>query len=89
MKKYLTIAATLALGLGAASAQTVVNPTQVTSFTDVPASHWAEDAVALIAQKGLIQGFPDGTFRGNETLTRYQAAPVSYTHLTLPTICSV
>lgn len=74
MKKYLTIAATLALGLGAASAQTVVNPTQVTSFTDVPASHWAEDAVELIAQKGLIQGFPDGTFRGNETLTRYQAA---------------
>lgn len=74
MNKYLTIAATLILGLGAASAQTAAPAAQVTNFTDVPAGHWAKDAVALIVDKGLIQGFPDGTFRGNENLTRYQAA---------------
>lgn len=79
--KILTAASTLALALGVASAQTdtttpapVVAPAasaQVTTFTDVPAGHWAKDAVDLIVQKGLIQGFPDGTFRGNENLTRY------------------
>ncbi len=77
MNKYLTIAATLALGLGAASAQettVVAAPVQVTNFTDIPAGHWAKDAVAIITAKGLIQGFPDGTYRGNENLTRYQAA---------------
>ncbi|WP_019008115.1 S-layer homology domain-containing protein [Deinococcus aquatilis] len=51
---------------------------QVVQFTDVPAGHWAKDAVDLIVQRGLIQGFPDGTFRGNESLTRYQAALVFY-----------
>lgn len=43
-------------------------------FSDVPAGHWAREAVERIAQRGLITGFPDGTFRGNQNLTRYQAA---------------
>ncbi|AFV75252.1 putative S-layer protein [Thermus oshimai JL-2] len=47
-------------------------------FSDVPAGHWAKEAVEALAAKGLIVGFPDGTFRGNETLTRYQAALIIY-----------
>ncbi|MGY2892069.1 S-layer homology domain-containing protein [Deinococcus sp. UYEF24] len=95
--KMLTIASTFALALGVASAQTapVAAPattatpaTQVTTFTDVPAGHWAKDAVDLIVQKGLIQGFPDGTFRGNENLTRYQAALIFYRLLQSGTLSS-
>ena len=90
--KILTITSTLALALGVASAQTATPaapaapaapattaaPAQVVTFKDVPAGHFAKDAVDLIVQKGLILGFPDGTFRGNENLTRYQAALIFY-----------
>jgi len=47
-----------------------------TSFPDIPANHWAADAVSRIANLGIVIGFPDGTFRGNEAFTRYQAALV-------------
>jgi archaellum component FlaC len=47
-------------------------------FSDVPAGHWAKEAVEALAAKGIIVGFPDGTFRGNEGLTRYQAALIIY-----------
>ena len=46
------------------------------SFPDIPANHWAGDAVDRIASLGIVIGFPDGTFRGNEAFTRYQAALV-------------
>jgi hypothetical protein len=47
-----------------------------TPFPDIPENHWAEDAVARIADLGIVIGFPDGTFRGNEAFTRYQSALV-------------
>ena len=47
-------------------------------FSDVPAGHWAKEAVEVLAAKGILTGFPDGTFRGNENLTRYQAALIIY-----------
>jgi predicted nucleic acid-binding Zn-ribbon protein len=47
-------------------------------FSDVPAGHWAKEAVEALAAKGILVGFPDGTFRGNENLTRYQAALIIY-----------
>ena len=47
-----------------------------TTITDVPAGHWARDAVTLLIQKGLLLGFPDGTFRGNQPITRYEAAQI-------------
>ncbi len=47
-------------------------------FSDVPAGHWAKEAVEALASEGIILGFPDGTFRGNENLTRYQAAMIIY-----------
>jgi len=47
-------------------------------FSDVPAGHWAKEAVEALAAKGIVVGFPDGTYRGNENLTRYQAALIIY-----------
>ena len=81
MRNTIVLSSILALGLGAASAQTAAPApaaNQVVQFSDVPAGHWAKDAVDRITQCGLIQGFPDGTFRGNENLTRYQAALIFY-----------
>ncbi|MCS7058793.1 MAG: S-layer homology domain-containing protein [Meiothermus sp.] len=49
-----------------------------TQFRDVPAGHWAQEAVAFAVRCGLIEGFPDGTFRGNQNLTRYQAALIFF-----------
>ena len=63
---FLTVVALLALN-GALAQQT---------FPDIPAGHWAGDAVSRIADLGIVTGFPDGTFRGNESFTRYQAALV-------------
>ncbi len=84
MRKTLMISSVLALGLGAAGAQTATTTAsaQVTQFSDVPAGHWAKDAVDKIVSCGLIQGFPDGTYRGNENLTRYQAALIFHRLLT-------
>lgn len=46
------------------------------AFPDIPEGHWAGEAVDRIADLGIVIGFPDGTFRGNEAFTRYQAALV-------------
>jgi hypothetical protein len=45
-------------------------------FGDVPASHWAKDAIASLAAKGLLEGYPDGTFKGDRATTRYEMAMV-------------
>lgn len=71
-----------------APATTSAATTQVPTFSDVPAGHWAKDAVDLITQRGLIQGFPDGTFRGNQNLTRYEAALIFYRLLQAGTLSS-
>ena len=46
-------------------------------FKDVPFSHWAYDAVNKLAAKGILQGYPDGTFKGKQTVTRYALAMVT------------
>jgi len=43
-------------------------------FPDVPADHWARDAVANLAAKGLLEGYPDGTFKGDRAATRWEMA---------------
>ncbi len=43
-------------------------------FTDVPSDHWAYDAVDKLQQDGIIIGYPDGTFGGKRSLTRYEFA---------------
>ena len=44
------------------------------SFSDVPEDHWTYEAVEEMAEKGVLQGFPNGTFKGNGTMNRYQLA---------------
>ena len=46
------------------------------SFDDVPRSHWAYDAVEYLASKGLVEGYPDGTFQGDKLMTRYELAMI-------------
>lgn len=45
-------------------------------FTDVPTHHWAYDAVDKLQTEGFVEGYPDGTFRGNHAFTRYEMAMV-------------
>src|SRR6056297_3105287 len=49
-------------------------PAIANPFVDVPLNHWAYDAVQTLAAKGVIVGYPDGTFGGQRTLTRYEMA---------------
>ena len=41
---------------------------------DVPWDHWAYDAIAELYDAGLLEGYPDGTFKGKNNLTRYEFA---------------
>jgi hypothetical protein len=43
-------------------------------FPDVPADHWAYDAVTRLVDEGLLNGMPDGNFHGNEPMNRYAVA---------------
>ena len=43
-------------------------------FVDVPLNHWAYDSVQSLSAKGIIVGYPDGTFGGGKSLTRYEFA---------------
>ncbi|MEW6283485.1 MAG: S-layer homology domain-containing protein, partial [Candidatus Eremiobacterota bacterium] len=45
-------------------------------FPDVPENHWARDAVAALAAKGLVEGYPDGTFKGDRAASRWEVAMV-------------
>lgn len=72
---------TLALTATLAHAQTTpaqaTPPTATSSpsaIVDVPAGHWAREGVSLLVARGLILGYPDGTFRGGAAITRYEAA---------------
>ena len=68
--KFLTGALTTALVVGAtATTFAAANP-----FEDVPADHWAYDAVAQLAADGVIEGYGDGTYRGDQEITRYEMA---------------
>ena len=70
MKKTFLSALSTALMIGAASSVfAAANP-----FEDVPADHWAYDAVAQLAADGIIEGYGDGTFRGQQEITRYEMA---------------
>lgn len=71
-KKTLVSAITAALVVGAASTTfAAANP-----FSDVPADSWAYDAVTTLAADGVIDGYPDGTYKGQQTMTRYEMAQI-------------
>ena len=45
-------------------------------FSDVPQDHWSYDAVQMLEEKGLVEGYPDGLFKGDRPMTRYEMAMV-------------
>ncbi|MBP9518173.1 MAG: S-layer homology domain-containing protein, partial [Fervidobacterium sp.] len=48
------------------------------AYKDVDESHWAYEAISTLGELQIITGFPDGTYRGNEVITRYQVAVLMY-----------
>ncbi len=53
------------------------------NFPDVPANHWAYEYVKDLADKGLVEGYPDGEFKGDRAMTRYEYAAIIYRALQL------
>jgi len=72
MKKKLvaSLAAAMVLGI-AGTSLAASNP-----FVDLPAKHWAYESVTKLAQAGIVDGYGDGTFRGDKTMTRYEMAQI-------------
>ena len=69
MKKTLLLAMTIAMGITASAY--AANP-----FSDVPAGHWAYDAVNKLAAEGVVDGYPEGTYGGDRLMTRYEMAQI-------------
>lgn len=69
MKKSLVLAMAMALGVTA-------NAYAANPFSDVPAGHWAYDAVNKLAAEGVVDGYPDGTYGGDKLMTRYEMAQI-------------
>jgi hypothetical protein len=73
MKKTLVtlLALVFVLGIAGTAFAAPANP-----FVDVPAKHWAYGAVAKLVKAGIVDGYGDGTFRGDRAMTRYEMAQV-------------
>ena len=69
MKKILAIAAVAALTAGVSAY--AANP-----FSDVSPDDWAYQAVSALSDQGVVEGYPDGTFKGERNMTRYELAQV-------------
>ncbi|MDU7216461.1 MAG: ESPR-type extended signal peptide-containing protein, partial [Dialister sp.] len=52
--------------------------TQTAMFPDVPENHWAYEYVKGLCEQGIIDGYPDGNFNGNRSMTRYEFAAMLY-----------
>lgn len=72
MFKKLTLITLVGLALGV-----LVPAAAYAGFEDVPRDHWAYDAVDYLADEGFLIGYPDGTYRGDRMLTRYEFAMVT------------
>ena len=73
MKKTMVAALAAAMTIGAASTTfAAANP-----FSDVPRDHWAYDAVTQLAADGVVEGYGDGTYRGDRNITRYEMAQMT------------
>ena len=59
----------------------VINPNMSKDFPDVPENHWAYEAVSRLAGNGVIQGYEDGKYHGDRTMTRYEMAEIIYNAL--------
>lgn len=69
LKTVLFVMCALFMIVGTASAN--VNP-----FMDVPMGHWAYDSITHLSARGVVAGYPDGTFKGDQPSTRYEIASV-------------
>ena len=69
MKKILALAAVAALTAGVSAY--AANP-----FSDVTPSDWAYQAVVGLSEQGVVEGYPDGTFKGERNITRYEMAQI-------------
>ena len=71
-KKALTAAVLAAVTMtSAATGYAAKNP-----FKDLPQDHWAYDAVTMLARDGVIEGYADGTYKGERNLNRYEMAAI-------------
>ena len=68
-KRFIVVLTALVVGVFALPAFAASNP-----FMDVPANHWSYDAVAQLASRGVISGYPDGSYKGGQPATRYEMA---------------
>ncbi len=59
----------------------VLNPNMSQEFPDVPENHWAYEAVSRLAGNGIVEGYPDGEFHGDRTMSRYEMAEIIYNAL--------
>ena len=69
MKKVLAMAAAAALACGASAFA-------ATPFSAVSTSDWAYQAISQLSDQGMVAGYPDGTFKGQQNITRYEAAQI-------------
>lgn len=74
MKKKLSLA--LAVAMAASVGTTAVVAAAANPFSDVPAKHWSYGAIQQLAKDGIVDGFNDGTFKGDKTMTRYEMATI-------------
>ena len=71
IKKILLLSAAFIGGMTLSAAAYASNP-----FADVPAGHWAYESINKLAAAGVVEGYGDGTFRGDRLMTRYEMAQI-------------
>ena len=76
MRFYKKKTALLALAFAALST-TAFAADGADSFSDVPKDHWSYEALDYLAKNGVIEGYADGTFQGNRTMSRYEMAAIT------------
>jgi len=55
-----------------------LDPAKLKLFPDIPENHWAYEAIKQLAGNGIVEGYPDGSFKGDRLMTRYEFAMIVY-----------
>ncbi|HEY0072477.1 MAG TPA: S-layer homology domain-containing protein [Abditibacteriaceae bacterium] len=69
-----------------ATAKSAVSQAQSAEYPDVPREHWAFEVLNKASQSGSVEGHPDGLFRGEQALTRYEFS-VAFARLSTTSVC--
>ena len=72
----LGLAFSVFVGLSAPLTSSAIAQAQSTAFSDVSTDYWAHDYIEGLAKANIISGFPDGTFKPNDPVTRAQFAAI-------------